>query len=166
MRTKAMFLSLALAMPAVCFATNPQGEQQAVEQASDQFYTSLNAMLKGDVEPMKEVWSHADDVTYMGPAGGFQIGWQEIEANWEQQSGKKYGGKIEAEDVHITVGDNLAVVQCYERGNNLDNQGQPVKVSIRATNVFRKENGQWKLIGHHTDIIPILAKQSLTSSKD
>jgi len=27
-------------------------------------------------------------------------------------------------------------------------------VSIRATNVFRKEGGQWKMIGHHTDLLP------------
>jgi ketosteroid isomerase-like protein len=33
----------------------------------------------------------------------------------------------------------------------------PEKVSIRATNIYRKENGQWKMIGHHTDLLPYLA---------
>ena len=32
---------------------------------------SLNLMFAGDLGPMKDVWSHADDVTYMGPDGGF-----------------------------------------------------------------------------------------------
>jgi hypothetical protein len=29
-------------------------------------------------------------------------------------------------------------------------------VSIRATNLFRKESGAWKMIGHHTDLLPFL----------
>jgi ketosteroid isomerase-like protein len=60
----------------------------------------------------------------------------------------------------VTVGGDLAFVQCYELGNNLDAQGQPQQVSIRATNLFRKENGEWKMIGHHTDLLPFLEKLS------
>ena len=30
--------------------------------------------------------------------------------------------------------------------------------SIRATNIFRKEDGQWKMIGHHVDLLPQMAK--------
>jgi ketosteroid isomerase-like protein len=45
-------------------------------------------------------------------------------------------------------------------GSNLNAQGEPMKVSIRATNIFRKENGQWKMIGHHTDLLPFLEKES------
>jgi ketosteroid isomerase-like protein len=36
--------------------------------------------------------------------------------------------------------------------------GQPQTVTIRATNIFRRENGQWKMIGHHTDLLTFLAK--------
>jgi ketosteroid isomerase-like protein len=43
-------------------------------------------------------------------------------------------------------------------GSNLDAEGRPLQVSIRATNVFRKENGDWKMIGHHTDLLPFLNK--------
>jgi hypothetical protein len=31
-----------------------------------------------------------------------------------------------------------------------------VSVSIRATNLFRKEDGSWKMIGHQTDLLPFL----------
>jgi ketosteroid isomerase-like protein len=43
----------------------------------------------------------------------------------------------------VEVGDNVV-------------DGKPQQVSIRATNTFRKENGQWKMIGHHTDLLPFL----------
>jgi ketosteroid isomerase-like protein len=34
--------------------------------------------------------------------------------------------------------------------------GKPVEVSHRATNIFRREEGQWRLIHHHTDLSPQL----------
>jgi ketosteroid isomerase-like protein len=63
----------------------------------------------------------------------------------------------------MTVSGDLAFVSCYELGANHDAEGAPEQVSIRATNVFRKESGTWKMIGHHTDLLPFLEKQSLTS---
>ena len=125
-------------------------ERQAVEKAAAQFYAALNALFTGDVKPMEQVWSHADDVTYMGPGGGFQHGWPQVLANWKAQAAKKLGGRVEPAEMQTTVGRELAIVHAYEKGQNTVD-GKPQKVSIRATNVFRKENGQWKMIGHHTD---------------
>jgi ketosteroid isomerase-like protein len=169
MRTKQLILSAALLLVAGCVPTPSNSvsvDTKGVEQATAQFYTSLNALFTGDAAPMQEIWSHADDVTYMGPAGGFQVGWEAVRAIWEDQAALKLGGKIEPAETRVTVGNDLAVVQCYERGDNHDAQGQPVHVSIRATSVFRKENGAWKMIGHHTDLLPFLDKQSTRKSTE
>ena len=32
------------------------------------------------------------------------------------------------------------------------------KVKLRATSIFRKEAGLWKMVGHQTDKLPYLAK--------
>jgi ketosteroid isomerase-like protein len=131
-------------------------EQKAVERATAQFYAALNAMFTGDLGPMKEVWSHTSDVSYMGPGGGFQVGWDEVMASWEEQAAKKLGGSVKPMGMRITVGHDLAIVSNYEIGENSNAGGQTAKVSIRATNLFRKENGAWKMIGHHTDLLPYL----------
>lgn len=133
-------------------------DEQSVRQAAAQFYTALNAMFTGEVGPIKEIWSHANDVTYMGPSGGFQVGWDQVLANWEAQAAKKLGGKVEPAEMRITVGQDLAVVSDVENGENTNANGKVEKVSIRATNLFRKEGGKWKMIGHHTDLLPYLAK--------
>jgi ketosteroid isomerase-like protein len=130
-------------------------DEQAVRQASETFYAALNDMFTGNIEPMKDVWSHADDVTYMGPDGKYIIGWNQVQNIWQSQAALKLGGEIRTEQVHFTVGQDLATVECTEVGENFVN-GKPVQVTIRATNVFRKENGQWKMIGHHTDKLPFL----------
>lgn len=131
-------------------------DETAVRNAAAQFYAALNEMFTGELGQMKKVWSHADDVTYMGPGGGFQVGWNQVLENWEAQAAMKLGGKVEPADMRITVGTDIAVVSCYEKGENTNANGEPQKVSIRATNIFRKEDGQWKMIGHHTDLLPFL----------
>lgn len=137
-----------------------EADKAEVAAAAGQFYTALNAMFTGDVEPMKAVWSHADDGTYMGPAGGFQKGWPEILAVWEEHAAMKLGGKVTPEGMQITAGQEIAITHNYEIGENFDKDGNPQKVSIRATNIFRKEGGQWKMIGHHTDLLPYLEKNT------
>lgn len=157
------FCALALAAP--CLAANPTaGERKAVEQASERFYTSLNAMFRGETAPMQQIWSHAADITCMGPAGGMLVGWDQVRSAWEMQAALKLGGKIEPSNVQIVVGDDLAVVSCFEVGENRDLQGRPIQVSIRATNTFRKENGEWKMIGHHTDLLPFLEGRTQTTA--
>lgn len=107
---------------------------------------------------MEDVWSHAANITYMGPGGGVRLGWGQIQAEWKKQASLKLGGKVEPKDLHMTVGHDLAVVSNYEVGENVGPDGQPQKVEIRATNLFRKEQGKWKMIGHHTDLLPFLQK--------
>lgn len=135
-----------------------EGDEKAVKSAAAGFYAALNKMFAGDLGPMKEVWSHADDVTYMGPGGGFQVGWEQVLKSWEAQAAMKLGGKVETADMRITVGRDIAVASNYENGENTNARGEPQKLSIRATNIFRKEGGKWKMIGHHTDLLPYLAK--------
>ncbi len=129
---------------------------ESVRTAAEAFYSALNTMFTGELEPMKAVWSHKDDVTYMGPSGGFLIGWKDVLPEWEKQAAAKLGGKVVPKDMRITVGRDLAIVSNYEIGENLTSDGEPQGVSIRATNLFRSEEGGWKMIGHHTDILPFL----------
>ncbi|HEX3725585.1 MAG TPA: nuclear transport factor 2 family protein [Pirellulales bacterium] len=168
MKKAGFSLAMWLTLVGPCFGDNPMepGEDTAaVEQATTAFYTSLNALFAGDNGPMQQVWSHADDVTYMGPAGGYHIGWNDVNENWESQAALKLGGKVEPADVHVTIGNELAFVQCYEHGNNLGAEGEVEPVSIRATSIFRKENGQWKMIGHHTDLLPYLEEPIVTTGQ-
>ena len=147
-------IGLIAANTALAAEKNDQGVRQAVGQ----FYAALNAMFTGELGPIKEIWSHANDVTYMGPGGGFEVGWDQVLATWETQAAKKLGGKVEPADIRITVGQDLAIVSDIEKGENTNADGKVEKVSIRATNLFRKEGGKLKMIGHHTDLLPYLAK--------
>jgi len=144
-----------LAAGTAAFATD---DEKSAREAAAQFYKALNVMFTGGLDPMKEIWSHSDDVTYMGPVGGFRVGWKQVLKDWEAQADMKLGGRVEPVDMQVIVGNDLAIVQNYEKGENKAQDGKTVTVSIRATNIFRKEKGEWKMISHHTDLLPHLNK--------
>lgn len=121
-----------------------------LEAATRAFYAALNDMLRGDVSPMLELWSHADDVTYMSPFGELLVGWEPIWASWQAQADQRLGGRVEPEELHHFASDTLGFVVGFERGS-VEIDGAATPVDIRATSMYRLENGSWAMIGHHTD---------------
>ena len=129
-------------------------DEKAVREATMQFYAALNAMLSGDPDPFQEVYSHADDVTCMGANGGFQIGCDQVFADWKAQADKSMGGKAEASDIQITVAQDIAIEQNKTKGNIKHPDGTLEETFLRESSVFRKEDGKWKMIAHHADALP------------
>lgn len=126
--------------------------RREVEDAVRHFYDALNIAFTGDARPMKDAWSHSDDITYMGPNGLYLIGWGLIEQEWNAQAAALLGGRVTPENLHIVVGADLAVVTCVEVGENVVD-GHTETVRIRSSTVFRKEAEGWKVIGHQTDLL-------------
>ena len=114
-------------------------------------YKALNQMFIGDISLIKEIWSHADDVTYMGPGGDIKVGWNEVLNDWESQAAMKLGGTVKASDFHYVIDEYIAIVVNNEVGTNIGKNGQLQTVHIRNTHILRKEYGEWKIISEHTD---------------
>ena len=158
---KAPLFVAVLAMAFAFFSTAASAagnDRQAVLAANAQFYAALNRMFVGEIAPMETVWSHADDVTYMGPGGQFEHGWNTALKTWQDQAAMKLGGRVEPAEMQLIVGRDVAVVTDFEVGENTNAAGKVAQVKLRATNTFRKEGGHWKMVGHHTDLLPYLAK--------
>ena len=133
-------------------------ESKAVQSSVNEFYIALNQLFSGEMTTMEKIWSHGKDITYMGPDGAYDIGWEATRANFQVQANKKLGGKVMPKDIHTIIGQDLAIVSNYEVGENVNAQGKLEKVQIRVTSTFRKEKAGWKMIGHHTDTLSFLKK--------
>jgi len=119
-----------------------------VRAVSDKFYSGLSRM---DVAALPEIWSHSDDVTTMHPMGGEQVGWEEVRASFEGAAGLMTDSHVELVDQRIYAGTDLAYETGIERGS-AKLAGEPIEFEHRVTNVYRLEDGQWKMIHHHTDV--------------
>jgi ketosteroid isomerase-like protein len=105
---------------------------------------------------MLKVWSHSAEVTEMGPFGDRSVGWTAVHEEFERDAKLKLGGKIEPRGILVRTDGDLGYVVCFEHGENLSPGGKMVPVDMRATSVFRREAGGWKMVHHHTDQAPNL----------
>ena len=131
--------------------------KEEIVQASKQFYGALNHMLKGDATPMASVWSHGSGVDSMHPIGGRDIGWEKVDDSFKQVAKLASGGEVRLSDQRIEVDGNMAYEVGIEKGQATF-AGQKVAIEHRVTNVYRKENGNWKMVHHHTDVSPDMLK--------
>jgi len=127
--------------------------EEEVRDASNAFYAALNAMVNGDAAALKAIWSHSEEVSTMHPVGGRQLGWEEVWNTWDQVAQVSSDGKVVLKEQVIWAEANLA----YETGVEQAEfriAGTKTSGDVRVTNVYRKENGSWKIVHHHTDIVP------------
>lgn len=127
-------------------------DEHEVSTAIDNFYIALNVLFTGNSQPMIDAWSHADDVSYMGPDGLYLIGWDTINQMWNSVAALKLGGRVGPQKLNTVIGTDMALINCFEIGENEVN-GKLESVSIRSSTVFCKRNGTWKVIGHQTDLL-------------
>ena len=132
-------------------STKRVAAEDDVRVASDQFYSALDAMANGDASSMGEIWSHDDDVTTMHPIGGREEGWDAVNGSWEGVASLSEGGEVTRTDQVIRVIGNAAYELCTE-SVSMTFAGEPMSLEGRATNVYRKENGEWKVVHHHADL--------------
>jgi len=121
--------------------------------ASRDFYTALNRMARGDAAAMPDAWAKDDTVTAQHPIGGRDSGFEAVIASFTKVAEIAGGGEIRLEDQNIDTGSDMAVETGVEIGT-LTIAGHDAEIHHRVTNVYRVENGTWKLAHHHTDLSP------------
>jgi ketosteroid isomerase-like protein len=109
------------------------------------------------------LYSRAEDVTLGNPFGPFVRGRQAVADAVAAAAGRYRDGKVEGFDFvarHET--DNMACVVEVERFRAKVGGGYEVaNVSLRVTGVYRREDGEWKLVHRHAD--PITTRQTAQS---
>jgi ketosteroid isomerase-like protein len=129
--------------------------EDEVRQASERFYAALNNMANGDASPMSAVWAHGGDVTTMHPIGQREVGWEQVRPTWEQVASIASGGQVRLSDQLIRVGTDLAYEVGVEEGE-ITLAGERVAFNERVTNIYRREDGEWKIVHHHSDPSPAM----------
>ena len=115
--------------------------------------TAEQAMHNGEAELRKTLWSHEDPVTVFG-AGLNAFNWKEAEALFETvASWFSDSESYEYEVIAAGASNDLAYTVGYER-NRVRFQGEVTEYTLRVTHVYRREDGQWRIVHRHGDRPP------------
>lgn len=108
------------------------------------------AIHNGDARPRRAIWSDRDPVTVLGAwmTGTTSAAAEEIFGRLEEAFSDctSYTHEVISADVH---GD-LAYTVGYEH-TAASWQGEPRKYTLRVTQLYRRENGEWKVFHRHAD---------------
>ena len=113
-------------------------------------HVALGQHTGGNPKPYLELWSHADDVSLMGGVGGHQVG---IAAVTELLTAA-------ARTLNYTTWNADTLVADFDetRGFTVELEhltreidGETEEMSLRATTVYRREDGAWRVVHRHGD---------------
>jgi ketosteroid isomerase-like protein len=116
-------------------------------------YQAEVALLNGDSAPRRAIWSSHEPVSVLG-AWRNAVGQEEVGqlfADLANRFSDCTAYSFELQSYHI-VGD-MAYTAGLER-SSISVTGQQVSQLLRATQVYRREDGEWKVAHRHADTVP------------
>ena len=111
------------------------------------------AILNGDSEPRKLLWSHRDPVTVLGAAKTVS-GWPAVASlfDWLAENFSN-GTSYRLELTAAGVSGDLGYVVGAEHSKASVAGEAPAPIALRVTLIFRREDGEWKEVHRHADPI-------------
>jgi hypothetical protein len=100
-------------------------------------------------------------IALLGGAGGFETTLPGIAQRTEQITSLYRNGQVQFDYVTKGVSGDIAYTVATER-RKIDIGGAPTESSLRVTNIYRREGGQWKLVVRHAD--PLVTFQPPTAA--
>jgi ketosteroid isomerase-like protein len=105
------------------------------------------AFERGDLEAMMSVWADLPEIKCIHPLGTVLTGAAAIRASWLELFRAQLPRKFEIERVNLIQASELFIHTVFETITlPLQRQRFP---PLLATNVYRKVNGEWRMILHH-----------------
>jgi ketosteroid isomerase-like protein len=134
-----------------------------VDQLIERYQLALDEFMKGNPKPVQDLYSHREDASLANPYGPPVRGWDEIAKTTEHAASLRRDGRATGfEIVAKNVTPELAyVVQIEHLESKVGESEEITPYALRATMIFRPEDGVWKVVHRHAD--PITTPQPAES---
>lgn len=111
------------------------------------------AFVNGDAAALEAISTHRSPATIFGPKGDVVQGAQEvIAANGKAAGAFEAGSSNGFEILHQHSSGDLGYWVGLQRSLvRVKGKAEPVPFNLRVTEIFRREEGGWKLIHRHAD---------------
>jgi ketosteroid isomerase-like protein len=111
------------------------------------------ALHNGDAAARIAMWSNTDPLTLFGAAMSAR-GWAEIRPSFERL-GQQFSNCTSYENEIVAAGasGDLAYTVALEHTTASVGGAPPEPYVLRATTIFRREDGEWKVVHRHGDAL-------------
>jgi ketosteroid isomerase-like protein len=133
---------------------------RAFDHVIEENHRWLGEFIRGNVEPVKQMFSHREDVTLAGPLPTAHSGTVPIARGWSQVAATLERAVAHFRDGALTGFENLATHVTPDLACTIELERFTAKVGaredtapvvLRVTSVFRREDQAWKLVHRHAD---------------
>ncbi|HEX4978449.1 MAG TPA: nuclear transport factor 2 family protein [Acidimicrobiales bacterium] len=122
-----------------------------LESTMARYRDAETAIHNGDAAPRKAMWAHTDPVTLLGAVFS-ATGWDDIQPIFDRLQAR-FSNCTSSEHELIAAGasGDLAYIVALEHTTVSVGGSAPLPYALRATTVFRREDGEWKVVHRHAD---------------
>jgi ketosteroid isomerase-like protein len=136
--------------------TMPQTINTPVDDFDDfmeQRAAAASAYVSGDASPLTRLLAADLPATFFGPRGGAVQGATEVSARYVADAlGFHAQGTSRLEVLQVGASGDIAYwVGLQHATVQHGNMTQPAPMDLRVTEIFRRENGEWRLVHRHAD---------------
>jgi ketosteroid isomerase-like protein len=115
-------------------------------------YEAEVAMHNGDAAPRRALWSRSESVSILG-AWRSAKGQQELDELFSALESSFSDCTSFTLELHtFDVAGDMAYTAGHEH-TSVSLDGQPRSYTLRATQVYRREDGKWKVVHRHADTV-------------
>lgn len=112
------------------------------------------AMHEGDAGPRTALWSQADPVSLFGAWLPIRTGWADVSDAFRRVAAQFSDSReYRFEVIAAGASGDLAYTIGFEH-NTVSVNGRPTTYTLRVTHVYRREDGEWKIVHRHGDRPP------------
>jgi ketosteroid isomerase-like protein len=125
--------------------------ETSVRAAIARLHAAMADVANGDVSAIKSLYSHSLDATSFYGWGGYEKGWDAVSKRWDWAGAQFRGGSVRYENISTVMTPELFFVTDIEtfEGQRVASVEGITGWSNRVTHIFRREEGEWRLLHRH-----------------
>ena len=124
------------------------------ENFMNQRASVAQAYVNGNAEPLLQVSSSGLPATFFGPGGDYELGAEQVAARYKKDAKNFVEGDTSFEILQLGASGELAYWTGFQRASvRMKGKAELIPMSLRVTEVFRRDLEGWKLVHRHADFL-------------
>jgi len=134
-----------------------KNERQDFGQFMQQREEAARAYVDGDPGPLGRIVTRRSPASFFGPQGDVCEGADQVWKAYEEGASTfSPGGETHFEVLGMAAGDGVAYWTGLQRAKvELGEGSEAIPMDLRVTEVFRREDDEWKLVHRHADSLAV-----------